>query len=169
VTNAGAVWVRAGGVALVGVAVVLDAGAEVVVLVVVVAVVVSVVVAVDVEVAVAVVVARVLDERVRVRVVCVRVREAVVRGGWLVRVCDAGAVDVAPGVETAGVVVATVGVLAEWPPPPQAPSASPATAARSRVVAWRLGSLIEGCDGCHSQSARATDMLRGDGSESDGP
>jgi hypothetical protein len=66
--------------------------------------------------------------------------------------------------EVAGLVAAVVEAVA---PPPQLAIAAVAAAPRASATMWPL-SLIGARDGCHSQSRRATDMVRRDGSESDG-
>jgi hypothetical protein len=85
--------------------------------------------------------------------------------------CDEVAVLVAEGlavvVEVLTVAVREVLACDADPPPHAAMSAaSPTPTARAPA---RLRILIGACDGCHSQSPRATDMVRRDGSESDGP
>jgi hypothetical protein len=179
VTNAGAVSVRVCRVVLVAVVVVLVVGLVLVVGVVMVVVVrvapavvdwlatapplggdgelAVVVLVVDGAVAAAVVVRVRLTRRVVVRVVV-----AVVVDVGLVADATARALPLAES---------TVRALVELvvaPEPPHALSAS-ATAAPSRTPAAVCGLVIQACNACRSQSTRATDMVRGDGSESDGP
>jgi hypothetical protein len=81
-----------------------------------------------------------------------------------VRVCEG----VVGGVrETVRVVCAEVALVVALDEPPPQPAAS---AARARMAAIAPAARVTVApDGCHSQSARATDMVRRDGSESDGP
>jgi hypothetical protein len=52
-----------------------------------------------------------------------------------------------------------------WLEPPHAASSAAIAIAPARAPARETRVI----DGCHSQSSLAADMLRGDGSESDGP
>jgi hypothetical protein len=152
-TNAGPVSVRVRSVVVV------------VVVAVVVAVVVVAVAVLVVEVTVAdAVVLVVLDVLVVVDVVASgrRVRVVWVRVADEVRGCE----EVAVAAELDdGLVVLLVLVVAPPPQPATVTTAASATAS----AATRLGGLIGTADGCHSQSRRAMDMVRRDGSESDGP
>jgi hypothetical protein len=71
------------------------------------------------------------------------------------------------GVVAVGVELAVLCVPVDPPLPPHAASAS--AAAQGTIAAVARRNLIGACDGCHSQSARATDIVRRDGSESDVP
>jgi len=68
-----------------------------------------------------------------------------------------------------GVELVLVGVVVEAAAPPPQPAIATVAAAPAASAAMRPASLIGARDGCHSQSRRATDMVRRDGSESDGP
>ena len=85
--------------------------------------------------------------------------------------CDAVVVLVARAMPVvADVLTVAVGaVLArDGDPPPHAATSAASPTPTARAPA-RLRILIGACDGCHSQSPRSTDMVRRDGSESDGP
>ncbi len=164
VTNAGAVALRRAGVVVeVDVVVVVAAGTAVVVVVVGV-VAVAVAPATAPPLGAAVVELEVVDELGGEVVV-----DVVVLTLAAVRVCDVSVCVVRVGGAARVVVVtAPLGVVelrwvADDPPPPQAASATAATEPSSAATM-----ILDRRDGCRSQSRRAADMLRVDGSESDG-